>query len=159
MLARRGLQFDPRTRSLYRANTFQDRPWLFQFASHGNHLINLVTARKGSSVKKDGSPGVFLQNPGRRLEHDLHHEVVLRGGILNFRGRKDGMTNLVLAEDGPVDARRQRPCERGLARARESDHKDDHEYGKKGLLLAELFEGLVIPVENVLSLAPARVAV
>src|SRR5581483_2553061 len=126
MLAGCHLRLQPCPGGPFRADTFQDSPWLSHLRSKFEHALDLISLGKGSPVDQDEPVRMFSQKVFRRLQHHVHAEVILLGRILKVFRSKQGGPDLIFADYRSTGSRGQSASQCALARARQARHHNDH---------------------------------
>jgi|SRR4030095_2643701 len=100
-----GLRFDAAAGQFLGANALEDPPGLMELVSSLDYFFDLVTAGEGAAIEENRTIGILLEEPGGGLEHEVHHEVVLPGGVFDVSRGKNRVAYFVLAEDYGVEMR------------------------------------------------------
>ncbi len=107
-------------------DALENPPRLAEFTGKFEDEVDLVVAGKWTAVEEDAARRIFLQEETGGVEHDLHYEVVLRGGEFDVGRGEEGGADFIFAEDGPLGATGQFASKRGLAGSGETRHENNH---------------------------------
>src|SRR5215470_2535668 len=97
-----------------------------ELVSSFDYFVDLVAPGEGATIEKNDASWVFVEEPGGGLEHELHHKVVLPGGVFDVIRGKNCAAYFVFAKYYGVEMRSYRTSQGGFAAAGESGEEDDH---------------------------------
>ena len=122
MLARPRLLFNTRPGGLLRTHTFENHPGLVKLGCDFQNPVNLITTRKGAAIQNHDARRIPAKHPAHSFQHDLHHEIILRGGVFQSLVGKQCEADLILAENRSANVGRNGVGESGLSCTRQSSH-------------------------------------
>src|SRR5579872_295180 len=105
MRAARRISLKTPPRRFFRAHALENPPRLVQRSRRSQHVLDLISPRKGPAIEKNVSRRIPRQEISSGFHHGLQTEIILRRGIFDFFSREDCVAELVFAQHPPTS-----PC-------------------------------------------------